>query len=195
MRFVAFDVETPNERNDRMSAIGVAVIENGEITGTFSSLVDPETYFAPFHMELTGITPRKVLHAPRFGEIWETLEPLFAGSVLVAHNAPFDMGVLARCLRAYCIDWEHYVPYVCTVRMTRTALPQLPDHRLNTLCGAWDIPLDHHRADSDSLACANLLLRCEERGIPPERFLRWYDLCEMRTLRPKEAKLLQNGGQ
>ena len=183
MRYAVFDVETPNERNDRMSAIGVAVVEQGEITQSFFTLIDPETYFAPFNMQLTGITPERVLRAPNFGQAWERLCPLLSDSVLVAHNAPFDLSVLARCLRAYCIDWEQFVPYVCTVRMTRAALPDLPDHRLNTLCDHWHIPLDHHRADSDSLACAHLLLRCMQSGVPPQRFLRKYDLLERKTVK------------
>ena len=56
-RYIAFDVETPNWANDRMSAIGIAVIEDGEIAGEFYTVVDPETYFDRFNIELTGITP------------------------------------------------------------------------------------------------------------------------------------------
>lgn len=41
-RFVVFDTETPNAFNDRMSAIGVAVVENGKVVETFSSLVNPQ---------------------------------------------------------------------------------------------------------------------------------------------------------
>ena len=57
MRYIAFDVETPNHRNDRMSAIGITVIEDGAITREFYSLVDPEQEFDPFNISLTGITP------------------------------------------------------------------------------------------------------------------------------------------
>ena len=46
-RYIAFDVETPNSANDRMSAIGAAVVEDGRIVETFSTLVNPETAFAP----------------------------------------------------------------------------------------------------------------------------------------------------
>ena len=60
MRFVAFDVETPNAANDRMSAIGAAVVEDGEVVSTFSSLVDPEAHFDLFNIRLTGITPDRV---------------------------------------------------------------------------------------------------------------------------------------
>ena len=56
-RYIAFDVETPNSYNHRMSSIGVAVIEQRHIVETFSSLIDPETHFDAFNISLTGILP------------------------------------------------------------------------------------------------------------------------------------------
>ena len=54
-RVVAFDVETPNSVNDRMSAIGITVMERGRVVDEFYSLVNPEEEFEPFNVELTGI--------------------------------------------------------------------------------------------------------------------------------------------
>ena len=51
-RYVAFDVETPNAQNRRMSAIGVSVIERGEIVQELYTLVDPQTHFDPFNIAL-----------------------------------------------------------------------------------------------------------------------------------------------
>ena len=99
MRFVAFDVETPNAANDRMSAIGAAVVEDGEVVSTFSSLVDPEVHFDLFNIRLTGITPDRVRTAPNFAALWTELGPLLQSGVLVAHNAPFDLRVLSCCLK------------------------------------------------------------------------------------------------
>ena len=182
-RYVAFDVETPNSRNDRMSAVGLAVIEDGVITEEFSSVVDPETYFDRFNIRLTGITPAMAAESPTFGELWPTLEAYLDGAVLLAHNAPFDMRVLACCLRAYGVDWRDTVSYACTVRMGRRCYPGLRDHRLDTLCACRGIELQHHRAGSDSRACAALFLDYLDRGLDPEAFIRTYDLRDMRTLR------------
>ena len=182
-RYVAFDVETPNSRNDRMSAIGVTVVENGAITEEFSSLVDPETWFDRFNIRLTGITPAMAEQAPTFGELWPTLETYLGSGILLAHNAPFDLRVLAHCLRAYSIDWNDTAQYLCTVRMGRRCYPALPDHRLDTMCAVCGVELDHHRADSDSHACAALFLDYLDHGLQPSRFLRTYDLVRMRTLR------------
>ena len=97
-RYVAFDVETPNAQNRRMSAIGVCVIEQGQIVQELDTLVDPETHFDPFNVALTGITPEMERGQPTFAALWQLLEPMLRGSILVAHNAPFDLRVLASCL-------------------------------------------------------------------------------------------------
>lgn len=175
-RYIAFDVETPNEANSRMSAIGITVVEDGRITEEFASLVNPETYFNSFNIRLTGITPDMAARAPAFPELWAAIEPVMGSGLLAAHNAPFDMGVLARCLRAYGIRWRPSVPYVCTCRMGRSCYPELPNHKLNTLCAYLDIALDHHQAGSDSRACAMLLLDCLGRGADLRRFRRMYDM-------------------
>lgn len=65
-RIIAFDVETPNRHNRRMSAIGITVIEDGAIIESFYSLVDPETYFDQFNTQLTGISAETVRGRPHF---------------------------------------------------------------------------------------------------------------------------------
>ena len=65
-RFIVFDVETPNSLNNRMSAIGITVIENGAIIDEFYSLVNPETRFDAFNVQLTGISEKSVRNAPLF---------------------------------------------------------------------------------------------------------------------------------
>ena len=90
-RYVAFDVETPNSRNDRMSAIGVTVIEDGEIAEEFYTLVNPETRFDPFNIQLTGITPAAVeteLRPGRPGQVPPRLwHPLADKSEVCLHGA------------------------------------------------------------------------------------------------------------
>ena len=94
-RYIAFDVETPNYANNRISALGITVVENGRLTESFYSLVNPEAQFASFHMELTGITPDMVKNQPTFGDLWHTIEPILHSGLLVAHNAPFDSSFLS----------------------------------------------------------------------------------------------------
>ena len=170
-RFIAFDVETPNRASDRMSAIGITVVEDGVITDTFYSLVDPETHFDAFNTYLTGIDEKAVQDAPTFPELWPRIEPLLSSGLLTAHNAVFDMNVLKRCLCGYGIEWKPYARYICTVQMGRRLLPGMR-HNLDVLCGYYGIELDHHHAGSDSRACAEILLRYLESGADIRQFIR-----------------------
>ena len=169
--FTVFDVETPNRMSNRISAIGITVIENGMITDEFYSLVNPETHFDYFNTQLTGISEETVRDAPTFPELWMQIEPLMSGGLLVPHNAVFDMNVLKKCLRDYEIKWKPYARYICTVQMGRRLLPGM-SHKLNVLCDHYGICLDHHKADSDSRACAEILLRYQEDGADIRQFIR-----------------------
>ena len=82
-RFIAFDVETPNHLSDRMSAIGITVIEDGTIKDEFYSLINPETYFDYFNTRLTGISEETVWDAPTFPELWPEIEPLMSGGLFI----------------------------------------------------------------------------------------------------------------
>ena len=90
-RFIVFDVETPNRYNDRISSIGITVVENGAVTDSFFSYVNPQTFFDPFNTKLTGISESTVVGAPSFPELWKKIEPLMSDGILVAHNALFDL--------------------------------------------------------------------------------------------------------
>ena len=172
-RFVAFDVETPNRLNHRMSAIGISVIENGRITEEFESLVDPETDFEPYNTWLTGIDEYAVRGAPTFPQLWPVIEPVMRSGVLVAHNAAFDLRVLRSCLRDYDIEWQDRAEYLCTVQMGRKLLPEI-SHKLDALCRYYGIRLEHHHAGSDSHACAEVLLRYLTGGADAARFIKTY---------------------
>lgn len=74
-RYIAFDVETPNHANDRMSAIGIAVANSREILAEYDFLVDPQEPFDPFNVALTGISPDMVRGQPTFAQLWPTIAP------------------------------------------------------------------------------------------------------------------------
>lgn len=182
-RVVAFDVETPNSINHRMSAIGITVMEEGKVVDEFYSLVNPETEFEPFNIELTGITPEMVAGEPTFPQLWGTICPILEQGILVAHNAPFDMSVLAKCLRDYGITWVKQVNYACTCQMSRQLIPHSPNHKLNTLCAYFGLELDHHHAGSDSRACGEIYYRCVDTGADVSHFVRLYDVERICTVK------------
>ncbi len=175
MRYIVFDVETPNRYNNRMSAIGITVIAESRITDSFFTYVDPEARFDRFNTELTGISAETVQGAPNFAALWAEIEPLMNSGILVAHNAVFDMGVLKKCLHDYHITWKPAAKYLCTVQAGRRLLPGMR-HNLDVMCDYFGIALDHHQADSDSRACAEILLRYMQSGADVNAFIRTYRL-------------------
>lgn len=69
-RYIVFDVETPNRANDRISAIGVAVVEGQSVVHEYYTLINPETHFDAYNTRLTGISPENVADKPNFAEVW-----------------------------------------------------------------------------------------------------------------------------
>lgn len=185
-KYIAFDVETPNAQNNRISSIAITVLENGKIDNMIYTYVNPETYFNTFNIRLTKITPQAVKSSPTFPQVWNRIEPLMNSGILVAHNAVFDMKVLAKCLHDYGIKSERYREFMCTVQMGRKCFPELDNHKLDTMCEHLNIKLDHHQADSDSKACAKLLLAYMKKGLDVDKFIRTYDLWEQKTVKAKK---------
>ena len=104
---------------------------------------------------------------------WQSISDLMGSGILVAHNASFDMSVLKKCLKHYDIYWKPAASYCCTVLMGRTLLPNI-SHRLNCMCDYYGIDLDHHQADSDSRAAAEILIRYMEAGAEIDDFVNMY---------------------
>lgn len=174
-RYIIFDVETPNSKNDRISAIGITVVENKKAVQGFYFLVNPECHFDAFNINLTGITPESVKDKPNFAELWQSIRPVMESGILIAHNAPFDMNVLAKCLRGYDIKWKKQAKYACTCAISRKEMPSLPNHKLNTLCDFLGIELLHHNAASDSAACAAILTTHLKNNVDIEKYIKTYD--------------------
>ena len=124
----------------------------------FYSYVNPEEAFDDFNTALTGISAAAVAEVPMFTEVWTRTEPMLAKGILLAHTALLDMSVLKRGLAGHSVARKGQVPYGCTVRMGGSVLPG-QSHKLNDMCELYGIPLVHHKADSDSHACAEILMR------------------------------------
>ena len=91
----ALDLETTGlspARGDRIIEIAIVVGRRGEEPRTWSSLVDPERPVAATHIH--GITDAMLQGQPRFADLVPAIAAQLDGAVVVAHNAPFDMGFL-----------------------------------------------------------------------------------------------------
>ncbi len=170
--FVVFDLETTGAKAPpcRITEIGAYRVKNGSITDSFHSLVNPETPISPFITSLTGISDEMVSGAPLFCDVAAGLLEFIGDSVLVAHNASFDMGFLNHEVGRVYEDYRVWNPSLCTVQLSRRLLPQIENHKLNTVANYYSIELvNHHRASEDAKATAEIFVKLlsdmRERGI------------------------------
>lgn len=163
MDFVAIDFETATARRDSACSVAVVEIKDGSLQGSFSSLIrPPENRYAAFNIGIHGITPEDTAEAPDFAAVWPELAAYLAGRVVVAHNARFDMGVLASCLAEAGLRAPTF-SYADTVAIARKAWPDLENHKLGTVGAFLGIDFHHHDALEDARACAAIPLRAGER--------------------------------
>ncbi|MBN2595488.1 MAG: 3'-5' exoribonuclease [Marinifilaceae bacterium] len=162
MNFTAIDFETANGQRNSACSLGLVRVENGIIVESKDWLISPpEMYFHPMNVSIHGITEEDVMNEPSFNYIWEEVEDYLHGKMVIAHNASFDVSVLRACLDTYGIRFPEF-DYLCTVQISRNIWPNMPNHKLNTMAHLFDIPLKHHDALEDTLACAKIAIKaCE----------------------------------
>lgn len=170
--YVVFDLETTGAKSPpcRVTEIGAFRVKNRKIDGEFQTLVNPETPIPEFITGLTNITDAMVKDAPKFSEVVSDFMEFVGDSVLVAHNAAFDMRFLNAEIAKIHLNYRVGNPHLCTVKLSRKLIPEIENHRLNTVANFYSIDLtNHHRASADALATAkifiNLLGRLDEKGV------------------------------
>lgn len=161
MTFTAIDFETAHAQFP--CEIGICKVEDGVIQSTQSWLIKPACfpYMDYWCYKTHGISSEMLKEEPSFADLWSTLKPLLEDTLIVAHNAPFDIGVLRSSLGWYDLAMPHS-EYVCSVSLSRRVWKGLESYSLSHLCALHDIRFLHHRAGSDAEACANLVLKMSE---------------------------------
>lgn len=150
--YVVFDVETTG-----LSAVYDTIIElaavkmyKGNVIETFEEFINPGHPLSQTTIQLTGITDDMVRDSKPEKTVLEEFAAFSEGTILVAHNASFDMGFLNNSYERYGIP-EAPNPVIDTLEMSRFLHPQLKSHRLNTLAKRYGVGLEqHHRAVYDS---------------------------------------------
>ena len=159
--FVVFDIETTglNPQQDRITEIGAVKIRNGQIVDRFSAFVNPGVSIPSFIVKLTGITDDMVKDAPPIEQVLNEFMEFIQGSVLVAHNANFDVGFIKQ--NAKVMGEKVKNSYIDTLELCRKMFPELGRYKLNIVAKHLKIELEnHHRAVHDSMATAKIFLHC-----------------------------------
>jgi DNA polymerase III subunit epsilon len=170
--FAVVDVETTGTQaaaGDRITEIAIAQVRGGDVTDVYSQLINPERPIPPYIMALTQISWEMVRDQPCFRQIAEGVVERLRGAVFAAHNAAFDWRFVSEELRR-AAGHELSGPRLCTVRMAKALLPQLPRRSLDHVTRYFGIEIEgRHRAGGDAVATAKALCRmlqvAEEEGV------------------------------
>jgi DNA polymerase-3 subunit epsilon len=159
--FVVVDLETtggsPVEAG--ITEIGAVKVRGGEVLGEFQTLVDPGTPVPPFIALLTGITDAMLADAPPLGAALPAFLEFAQGSVLVAHNAPYDVSFLKGACARTGHRWIEPV-VVDTARLARAVLlrDEVRNCKLATLAAHFRSSTEpDHRALTDARATVDVL--------------------------------------
>ncbi|MBC8081053.1 MAG: ATP-dependent DNA helicase DinG [Gorillibacterium sp.] len=164
MKFAVLDFETTGGQPvDSIIQVGLVVIENNQIVERYASFVKPDQLIPPFITTLTGINDAMVEDAPALEQVIMEMQRYLIDSVIVAHNAGFDVGFLQRALEA-CGYFKFNGMVLDTMDILRIAYPTLPSLALGNVCESLGIELERaHQADADAEATAEIWLRSLER--------------------------------
>ncbi len=158
--FVVFDIETTgfSPVNNKIIEIGAVKVSKGEITDRFSAFINPETPI-PFEIEkLTGIRDDMVMDEPKIDVVLPQFLEFCKDTILVAHNASFDMSfIMENCDR---LQIPHDFTFVDTVGIARVLLPNQAKHTLDAVAKTLGVSLEnHHRAVDDAEATAEIFVK------------------------------------
>lgn len=152
--YVAIDTETTglDPQWDSLIEIAAVRVKDGQIASSFSSLVNPGYCVDGFVTELTGITNEMLQDAPAQDEVIPQFMEFIGGSVLLAHNASFDINFLYDAA-----EQTGNSPlsnsFVDTLRIARKVFPELQHHRLSDITAACGVDqIESHRAEADARA-------------------------------------------
>lgn len=159
--FVVVDLETTggSPTSSAITEIGAVKVRGGQVLGELQTLVDPGGPVPAYIAALTGITTSMVRGAPGIAQVLPSFLEFVRGAVLVAHNAPFDVGFLKAAAAEHGHPWPGN-QVLDTVALARRAVlrDEVPNHKLGTLAayfGATVTP--DHRALSDARATVDVL--------------------------------------
>lgn len=170
--FAIIDIETCGGkfeyRRGRITEICIVLHDGLQVTGKFTTLLNPECHITPYFTSLTGITNDMVKDAPTFAEVAKKILELTEDRIFVAHNVGFDYNFIKAEFSS--LGFVYKRETLCTVRLSRKLIPGKISYSLGRLCESLDIPNEaRHRAEGDAVATARLFdLLLQIKGSHPQ---------------------------
>lgn len=162
--FTVVDIETTglDPFKDKITEIAAYKIKDSAIIDSFTTLVNPEVEISEEISNITGITNDMVKDAPTIKPALKSFVEFCDGSVIVAHNARFDISFLKSASKECNVDFAP--TYIDTLTIAKTLLPECRRYKLTTICE--ELKIEHtsqHRAFGDAKATAEMFLAfCEK---------------------------------
>ena len=148
--YCVLDLETTgfSAVNEKITEVGIMKVKNGEIIDEFSCFVNPEKHIPQRVTEITNITDEMVQNAETIDKVFPKIIDFIKDSVLVAHNAPFDMGFLKQ--NAKVLGYEFDYTYIDTLSLAKDLFPDYKKYKLGKIAENLGIKVEvAHRALDD----------------------------------------------
>jgi DNA polymerase-3 subunit epsilon len=159
MNYLVLDLETANPDIASICQVGIVTVEEGEIVGKVSHLVDPEDRFDYWNIKVHGIEPHHVVGAATFPDIWQQVAPLIEGRIVVTHGS-FDRQAIRKACARYGLSIvdARWLDNQTVVRRTWSAFAKR-GYSLGNLASHLGISFRHHDALEDAVATAHVFRR------------------------------------
>ena len=148
--YCVLDLETTgfSAKTEKITEVGIMKIKNGEVIDEFSCFVNPEKHIPERVTEVTNITDEMVKDAKTIEQVFPEILDFIEDSVLVAHNAPFDMGFLKQ--NAKVLGYEFDYTYIDTLSLAKDLFPDYKKYKLGKIAENLGIKVEvAHRALDD----------------------------------------------
>jgi DNA polymerase-3 subunit epsilon len=154
--FSIVDIETTGgSHGNRITEIAAVKTDGKSILESYETLINPHIFIPKSITLLTGITNKMVSDAPDFEEVSRDFMNFLEGSIFVAHNVSFDYSIIKNHFEDLSIPFNS--KKLCTVRLSRSILPNHPSYSLGKLCRELGIKNQkRHRAMGDAKATTEL---------------------------------------
>lgn len=165
--FCALDIETTgiNPYAARLIEIGMVRFTLAGAVSEYQKLVNPGIHIPEQVEMIHGISDSMVADAPFIDDVIDEMIEYIGDRPLIIHNSRFDLSFMEmECKRS----GRKVPPWMSfdTVILSRKTFPGLLNHKLDTLCGIFNIPLSHHRALQDAYGCMEVFRRCMNKVDP-----------------------------
>jgi DNA polymerase-3 subunit alpha (Gram-positive type) len=159
--FTVFDIETTglSVNFDKIIEIAAVKIKDGHIVEEYQTYVNPQRPLSMLTTKLTSIKNADVQYAPLIETVIHEFKAFFEGTIMVAHNAHFDMGFIENIMKKFDI-YDQKITSIDTLSIARNCYStELKRFNLKAVSRYFKVELtQHHRAIYDTRATADIFL-------------------------------------